>query len=1113
MITNTVPYKHLLDKIEEYHKKEAKNLLVYGIQMFIILSLGSFFLFCLIEMLLFSSSTVRTIFLFILIVASLYSLYLFVVSPLLVLIGFRKYKNLNHSISVIGKKHTEVNDDLTNAISLADEEKQVGYYSNSLIEAAFFQIYGRLKDIDFTSVINFEKPKKLFQYTAFIIIAITGLFLASNGLRFAGYRILNPNTQFLPPQKFYFVVSPGNMKILKGNNVEIKINVKGYAPDEVQLALKNIDEPKFNFVDLKKDSTGSYVYLVKNTLTAFNYYASAEDIKSEEYKIDVVNNPSIKSLSIKINPPVYSGLPSSEQLDNGNISTLAGSRISLSLSSSKNLKSAFLFFDDSTKLDLSVNEDAADIQFQVKKDVNYKIILTDNEWYSNESPISYTIKTLSDAFPTLEVVEPGKNTDLSNDNRLPLLLRISDDYGFSNLKINYKILSVDENSPNQKYESVNIDFDKRTKDAEVTYIWNLSRLEIGANEVVSYYIEVFDNDNVNGPKSTRSSEYLIRVPSLEEILAQTDQTHKDADADLKQVLKEADDLKKDLEKLDQDLKQDKRDLTWQEKEKVENTLEKFKNLQEKVESVKDNLAEMQQKLTENNLLSKETLSKYMELQKLMDEMTTDEMKKTMEKLQNMLQQMNRKMTQDALQNMKFDEESFRNNIERTMNLLKRVQAEQKLDEMVKRTDNITKKEEQVSQKLNENKMNESLENQKDITEDVNKLEEELKNLEDIIKDLKDVPKDQLEQMKQEFEKANNEQLSMDIEKNIQQNQKQQAQQNQQQLSSNMKQMQKNLQNMQNQMSQQNMMEAFNNMMKMMDNLITLSKQQEDLRNETKQNPNSSFGNEGNKQSGLENNLDKITKQLGDLSQKSFAVSPEMGKALGDAKRQMNEAMKNMSSRNLMASLQNQQEAMRALNEAASMMKSSMESMMSGGQGGGMAGFMQQLSQMAQQQMQLNNMTQMLQQMQQGQLSPQQQSELQRLSQQQDIIRKSLEQLNKEARQSGESKRIPQNLENISKEMQEIVTDMESQKLDDGLVQKQEKILSRLLDAQRSMNERDFEKNRESFTSKNITKDSPGKLDLSNSRNQLKDELSKVQQEGYNKDYESIIRKYFNLLEK
>lgn len=310
-----------------------------------------------------------------------------------------------------------------------------------------------------------------------------------------------------------------------------------------------------------------------------------------------------------------------------------------------------------------------------------------------------------------------------------------------------------------------------------------------------------------------------------------------------------------------------------------------------------------------------------------------------------------------------------------------------------------------------------------------------------------------------------------------------------------------------------MMEAFNNMMKMMDNLITLSKQQEDLRNETKQNPNSSFGNEGNKQSGLENNLDKITKQLGDLSQKSFAVSPEMGKALGDAKRQMNEAMKNMSSRNLMASLQNQQEAMRALNEAASMMKSSMESMMSGGQGGGMAGFMQQLSQMAQQQMQLNNMTQMLQQMQQGQLSPQQQSELQRLSQQQDIIRKSLEQLNKEARQSGESKRIPQNLENISKEMQEIVTDMESQKLDDGLVQKQEKILSRLLDAQRSMNERDFEKNRESFTSKNITKDSPGKLDLSNSRNQLKDELSKVQQEGYNKDYESIIRKYFNLLEK
>jgi hypothetical protein len=198
-----------------------------------------------------------------------------------------------------------------------------------------------------------------------------------------------------------------------------------------------------------------------------------------------------------------------------------------------------------------------------------------------------------------------------------------------------------------------------------------------------------------------------------------------------------------------------------------------------------------------------------------------------------------------------------------------------------------------------------------------------------------------------------------------------------------------------------------------------------------------------------------------------------------------------------------------------MMKGSMESMMQGGQGGGMMSLMQQLQQMSGQQMNLNNMTQMLQQMQQGQLSPQQQAQLQRLAQQQDVIRKSLDQLNKEAKQSGESKKIPANLEDIMHQMQEVVTDMNTQKLDDDLIQKQEKILSKLLDAQKSINERDFEKQRESNTGKNIVGKPPAELNLTTEegKDKLRDELNKAVREGYSKDYEELIRKYYEALQK
>jgi DNA repair exonuclease SbcCD ATPase subunit len=87
---------------------------------------------------------------------------------------------------------------------------------------------------------------------------------------------------------------------------------------------------------------------------------------------------------------------------------------------------------------------------------------------------------------------------------------------------------------------------------------------------------------VSGPKSARTPEYNVRVPSLDEILASADKRQDQVTDELQKTLKEAEELKKTLDKIDQDLKQDKKELTWQEKEKLENALDKFEQLQDKL---------------------------------------------------------------------------------------------------------------------------------------------------------------------------------------------------------------------------------------------------------------------------------------------------------------------------------------------------------------------------------------------------------------------------------------------------------------------------------------------------------------------------------------------------
>lgn len=315
------------------------------------------------------------------------------------------------------------------------------------------------------------------------------------------------------------------------------------------------------------------------------------------------------------------------------------------------------------------------------------------------------------------------------------------------------------------------------------------------------------------------------------------------------------------------------------------------------------------------------------------------------------------------------------------------------------------------------------------------------------------------------------------------------------------------------MQQQNQQMVMQNMLKAIDNIIDLSKDQEEMSNSTKDllSQPKELPNQAENQMEIKQNLDKILRQLGDLSQKTFAITPEMGEALGKARTNMDQAISGMQNRNGQQSNFNQGEAMKNLNEAASLLQNSLQAMMQGGgQGGGMMSLMQQLQQMAQQQMGLNKMTQM---MKQGQLTMQQQAQLQRLAQEQAAIQKSLAELNKEAKESGESKKLAADLDKVLSEMKEVVSGMNTKKIDDELIKKQERILSKLLDAQSSINDRDFEKNRESFSGKEFNLESPEELILSNERTKdlLREELLKSFKEGYSKDYEDLIRRYFETL--
>ena len=100
-------------------------------------------------------------------------------------------------------------------------------------------------------------------------------------------------------------------------------------------------------------------------------------------------------------------------------------------------------------------------------------------------------------------------------------------------------------------------------------------------------------------------------------------------------------------------------------------------------------------------------------------------------------------------------------------------------------------------------------------------------------------------------------------------------------------------------------------------------------------------------------------------------------------------------------------------------------------------------------------------------------------------------------------------------MEAVAKELQKKRPSQKIHEQQERILSRLLDAQRSATQRDYSKKRKSETAENNPFwTGSGKLpeDLGEARNQLYEELIFSLKQSYSREEQALIRAYFNRLE-
>ncbi len=1108
-------YENLVERLNSLRKREKRLSLTQGVFAFLIALMGLGLTFVIIEAAFWFGTNPR-FFLLSLAITLAAAVFVWLVGRPLFAILFRPHSPGETDLALrVGNHFEKIRDRLADALQVFQQHaKNTEGYSLELADASLAEIHDETKDLKFERVANTLPLKKAFKYSLISGAILTILLLIfPSSLTNASYCLLHPSMDFAKDLGLTFEVLPGDKEVVKGETVRLSAKVRGAEVDEIAVLTKKKEAKEYERTVLNSNEKGEFTFEIENIKQDLNYYFEASKRKSSEYKISVLDLPFVRNLQVKLTYPSYSKLGTQFLKENvGDVSALKGTKVSVSLRTNKTVQEAKIKFDNESETPLRISGRDVSGRFALSRSGSYHFLLADKKGLANSDPIEYRLSVIEDQHPLVQITFPGQDVDLGKDMQLPLSIEAEDDFGFSKIRIGYRILHEGNREGKEQFLDLTLAKDVR-ENFFLNTIWEMSNLGLFPQDVVTYFAEVFDNDRVSGPKSSRSQTYRVRLPSIYELYDEVARGHEESFNDLQQLYEEGKTLKSKLDEIVQEMKREP-ELDWEEQQEVQDAVRAQENTREKLQQVQEKLDQMVDRMEQNDLLSPETLQKYQELQKLVEEMLTPELLQALQKLQQSMADLDPQKMKLAMEKFAASQEEFLKSLERTLNLLKKLQIEQKLDESIRKAQELHRRQEELNKKAasdsDQQKSSKYAQEQSGIKKDTESLEQELEQLQNSMSAFPQMPQNQIDAAREQ----SGQNLQNKMQKAAQQFQSGNmsgAQNTGQQISQDLQQLMESLQSAQKQLSEQEKQKIMQALRRSSRDLLNLSQRQENLMESTKGTDRNTPGMTGlaDKQQDMLGGLSRVTNGLYELSQETFFVTPEIGKALGKSMKGMQDALQGLEARNPGKSMQSQNQSMSGLNEAASQIRSSMQGLSQASSAIGFQEMMQRMMGISQQQQGVNQQTSQMGQSPGEGMTMEQQAAMQRLAAEQNAVRKSLAQLLKEA---GNRSDMLGDLNQVGKDMEEVVKQLQQQNFNRSIIDRQQRILSRLLDAQRSMNRRDYSRKRQAETGQQYQVMSP--QSLSNSRGEkdwLRNELLKAMREGYSKDYKELIRKYFEAL--
>ena len=918
----------------------------------------------------------------------------------------------------------------------------------------------------------------------------------------------------------------------KGSPVRVLVSGAGLGERIPRFHFRNRDG-SWSQVEMEKtDASHRYAHQIAHLVRSTTFCITAGPAISEVKTIKALDRPHVVSFLFGLEYPPYMGMQDKKehQLD-GNLIVPQGTRVTMQIKANNPLDLAYVSFIDGRKIPMEVEGQAlAKASFEVIDSTRYQILLKDQYGLSVDDAPFYQILAQPDKKPMISFISPAVQVmDIPDTMQLEVSGQAEDDFGLTKGELVYQV-GYDQPQRVLEMEMTPLRMNEHPENASATVAdlsceWNLQAVDLLPGESISYWLRVFDNDPIQGPKEGRSGVQIIRFPSLFEIYEEIQEEELEQVESTQDILEQQKALRKETEDfretVDGQKEKQSEEVSWEHKKTLENLKSRQEEIQQEIQEIQEEYQDTFEQLREDTALSSETMEKISKIQEIIDKMLTQEMKDTLNRFNQALESMDLSQLDKQLEKLDFSMEKFEKSLDRTLSLLQQSYVEKNLQRLACQAEQLAKSQQEILERTQQRQRGDPMDDlarrQEQLEKSVHKFIEDASQLSKEAENVNPELKKNLEQMVDKAQREN-------LEKNVRDAKEQLAKGDKQKATESEKKAQETLAEMsaclkRNKESMMGMSITFDVLAwhRLMDRVFFLSERQEQFDRSLPEGLQTGLSRTmaiplndyAVLQSIYGEEAGRVASEVEELASKNPFIDTEVVDLLRNMKSACQQWARTSKEGFGHILVTQSKHTLGLANMTIAKMLEVLDSMMSMAASSSMEGFFQMMEQMVQQQQQINEMTERLDGTNRD--KPEWMEQLQQMVQQQQMVRQAMQQMRDKYQHMQD---LLGNLSELGKEMQEVEDLLRAQETGKKVQEKQARLLQRMLDAEKSVRAQEDKRKRKSEIAKELEQtDKPSSLEGAKSwlRKKALENKARLNREGILPEYRNLLKNYFQRL--